>query len=520
MARVLLVEDDLVQLEMRGLVFEAEGHTVERAASAAVALERATAIAPDVVVMDLRLPDSASGVALIDGLTAECPGVPVIVLSGGPEPPERRIAAYFTKPFSTRRLMETVAKLCLTKLGAMLLLALAARGAEFTLKLDGEAVAEIEMRAPGADFAIAGREAAIAAIRVDGLPVHHLVVANADKLQKYSVFLGRLKAGPHQIAVERDAALSAAGARLEVKSVKAQGAEAVAMLLRHAPILHARADTIGKFSDVPLLMYAEKLEDEAGKPFLQYTVIFSNEDGGTDTVALMARWGRTTDIEHVYRVWIDGPGNAVRAMIQAKDHQEVEFTGQKEGDHPLLVPVTLNNMVAPGISPMRFQLTPMEPDLKKRSREYVMDQNPWTYALAAKELEREGKAKLIRDPRNYLYIEAEIANHHSRIAFRAKLKSEDIWRTSHTAEPRRAIERDGWVRTTIELPPTTSAKQIGELSVECIPVRPDAVCRIDGISQMFFLTPDFRPGRTFGKVDLRPGGSSFRPGMPLALPVK
>ena len=42
-----------------------------------------------------------------------------------------------------------------------------------------------------------------------------------------------------------------------------------------------------------------------GRPLLQYTAIFSNEDGGTSTRALMARWGRTTDIEYIYRAWLD-----------------------------------------------------------------------------------------------------------------------------------------------------------------------------------------------------------------------
>ena len=76
-------------------------------------------------------------------------------------------------------------------------------------------------------------------------------------------------------------------------------------VLAHAPILYARADTVGGFTDVPLLAYCERLVED-GKPLLQYTTIFSNEDGGTSTRALMARWGRTTDIEYIYRAWLDG----------------------------------------------------------------------------------------------------------------------------------------------------------------------------------------------------------------------
>ena len=40
-------------------------------------------------------------------------------------------------------------------------------------------------------------------------------------------------------------------------------------------------------------------------------MIWSNEDGGTNTPALMARWGRTTDIEWIYRVVLDRAGAIV-----------------------------------------------------------------------------------------------------------------------------------------------------------------------------------------------------------------
>ena len=56
-------------------------------------------------------------------------------------------------------------------------------------------------------------------------------------------------------------------------------------------MVFARKNTIGKFSDIPLVLYAERLVED-GHPLLQYTMIFSNEDGGTSTRALMARWGR------------------------------------------------------------------------------------------------------------------------------------------------------------------------------------------------------------------------------------
>jgi len=100
--------------------------------------------------------------------------------------------------------------------------------------------------------------------------------------------------------------------------------------LAHAPILYARANTIGRFDDIPMISYCERLEED-GRPLLQYTVSFSNEDGGTSTRALMARWGRTTDVEYIYRTWLDAAGEVTRATIQAEDHKEVAFRGQREG---------------------------------------------------------------------------------------------------------------------------------------------------------------------------------------------
>src|SRR5919107_403390 len=64
--------------------------------------------------------------------------------------------------------------------------------------------------------------------------------------------------------------------------------------------------TIDDSNDLPLAMYAEDTRSD-GPGVLRYSVIFSNEDGGTATPALLARWGRTTDIEMMYEEdWSEG----------------------------------------------------------------------------------------------------------------------------------------------------------------------------------------------------------------------
>ena len=56
----------------------------------------------------------------------------------------------------------------------------------------------------------------------------------------------------------------------------------------------------------------------------------------------MARWGRSTDIEYVYKRFT----KAGAATVQAKDHVESAFKGEHDHNHPLLMPVTDNNMIA------------------------------------------------------------------------------------------------------------------------------------------------------------------------------
>lgn len=244
---------------------------------------------------------------------------------------------------------------------------------------------------------------------------------------------------------------------------------------RHAPILYQRADTVGTESDVPLLMYVEW---DASERALTYTVIFSNEDGGTSTRDLMARWGRTTDIEYVYKVWVDAAGKAVRNQIQAKDHKDIPFTGPYEGERPVLEPVTRNNMVAGATAKAgrRFDVEPMLVDLSEHSREYVMDLKPETWKVMREELVREGKLRQygvvrgedISDPDNYVYAEfRSVQKDGGRVAVGYTLPGGRRVQMSHIGKPGNSVERSGWMRLATELPPGTKASQLGTVVFAC-----------------------------------------------------
>ncbi len=391
-------------------------------------------------------------------------------------------------------------------------LSLGAQSFQFRMNQPAEVVADLEMSSPGSDWAEAGREAAVAAVSLDGSYRAHVTLYAGARRYHYPVFLGRVEAGEHRLEVTRDAQHSAPGSGLEVASAgfrEYRRGDPYFPVLASTPILYARPDTIGRFSDVPLLCYSERLEED-GRPLLQYTMVYSNEDGGTSTRALMARWGRTTDIDYVYKAYPDGRGRVRRATIQGQDHEETEFRGQREGTHPLLIVSTQNNMIAQaGRSAIRYQIAPIVVDLAEHSREQVMDEHPVTWQVMAQELRREGKLRpfgtvdeeKISDPRNYLYLEAKVANQDSGLAVLIRRQGEEVWRSSNLGRMDYAISRNGWVRTTVELPPGSGAVDLAEIAFQCQVVRPEkakwprsGVCRIEAVSKSFFLGPDYTPG--------------------------
>jgi two-component system, OmpR family, KDP operon response regulator KdpE len=108
MARVLVVDDDPALLRALRVSLHLHSHEVVTAATGEQGISQAAASSPDVIVLDLGLPD-------IDGLTVckrirEWDDVPIIVLSAiGSE--DRKVAAldggaddYMTKPFGVAEL--------------------------------------------------------------------------------------------------------------------------------------------------------------------------------------------------------------------------------------------------------------------------------------------------------------------------------------------------------------------------------------------------------------------------------
>jgi hypothetical protein len=101
----------------------------------------------------------------------------------------------------------------------------------------------------------------------------------------------------------------------------------------------------------------------------------------------------------------------------------------------------------------------------------------------------------VSDPRNYLYIEARVENQASGFVALARVKSENRWRLSNLGREDCAIERSGWVRTTIELPPGTKPSDVAGFGFGCVVVRPNLAgsCRVEAVSKAFFLDKQYIP---------------------------
>ena len=114
MPRVLVVDDDAAALALRKLILEREGYEVAAAADPASARVLFAETQPEIVILDLRLPEAADGLALIRDFRAASPTVRMIVLTGWPPdlegtPEAAMVDQILTKPIRTVALLSALA---------------------------------------------------------------------------------------------------------------------------------------------------------------------------------------------------------------------------------------------------------------------------------------------------------------------------------------------------------------------------------------------------------------------------
>jgi hypothetical protein len=129
---------------------------------------------------------------------------------------------------------------------------------------EGEAFATIRAACAGCDWGAAGRESVALKIALDGNYSQHLQLVRGDASADYRVALGHLAKGLHRLTIDRDPALTAphaGAATIDVSDFTYYfpGRSTDYTALSLAPIVYARENTIGKFTDLPLLMWYEAL---------------------------------------------------------------------------------------------------------------------------------------------------------------------------------------------------------------------------------------------------------------------
>ena len=406
--------------------------------------------------------------------------------------------------------------------------AVASPGSEYRVK--------IVARGPNTSWEIEGRECAMLKVLVDGSYDQHVFLVRGAQEAEYEFMIGPLSAGDHSLQMTWDRSWTPALPEAPEVRLAEIGPISLSDLaqepLLRAPIIHIRKDTVGRFSDLPLIVYWENEKAGNTKNFV-YSVILTNEDGGTNTERLMARWGRTTDIEWFYEY--SSNGEQASEVYQAPKHKTLHFQGKHEGKHPVLYDATLNNNFSDSLedfAQVRLRPVPVFEDLTGLTRETVMDRFPWTYSLMAQEMTRENKIEYPADPvtpaisdqRNYAYLEVCAQQRGTELYFELDTRSTARWFRSDHADPKARIERSDCFRSAIELPQGTRPKDLRRLRIQCSPAPlaegqppvPSPRADIKEVKRLFLLGQDYVPQPS---ILSRAVNRSLKPGQSMTIEI-
>lgn len=123
-ADILAVDDEPELTELMRFNLARAGHRVRTAANGWEALECIKQRHPDIILLDLMLPDlDGFGVCEILRRDPKTATIPVIIISAWASPDSRHLGLelgaidYITKPFSPQELVNKVTQLLLTRVG-------------------------------------------------------------------------------------------------------------------------------------------------------------------------------------------------------------------------------------------------------------------------------------------------------------------------------------------------------------------------------------------------------------------
>jgi hypothetical protein len=163
-----------------------------------------------------------------------------------------------------------------------------------------------------------------------------------------------------------------------------------------------------------------------------------------------------------------------------------------------------------GSTRIRYAPEPIKFDLTTQAREAVMDASPWSYAIAAVEMRREGKVadnpppgiNKIPDPRRFVFVEGCGAVVNAALAL--SIGVGDQWISSDRGLPEYRISRDGCFTIATPVPAATRPSNIQAIRVHAFarppqkgdgPTAPGFV-NLTRINKVFMLDDSFLPGRS------------------------
>jgi hypothetical protein len=378
----------------------------------------------------------------------------------------------------------------------------------FALAEPGEAWAALTLAAPETSWLRA--EAAVVTLTVDGRDRQEVILTAGDEPVDYHRLLGRLERGAHIMRVEIHPGLSSPAARevavAELRTGCVEDGDPSAHVWRHAPVIHYRAldgplDSLT--TDAPLLLfYRTHVHD--GLMSLEYHVVFSHEDAGTDLTGLLARWGHTVDIEWVFRVTLDGAGGVISEEFQGLDHGTHRYRGGRSfGGHPTLQVATRNGTVEDrAICPYRAALAPACAQPAGEPRESVLQQFPWVYRVSAMEVLRQvplevppvPDAPAPGDLRAYLFLQWRRVRG-PVVPLEACVRAGGRWYTSAWGREDLAFDDPDAESTAVKMPPATTEAEVSAIALRVMkPIREAAQV---ALVRAFFLGEGYRPRPSF-----------------------
>lgn len=116
MANLLLVEDDPALLQLETDILQRAGHSIRPAQTLNEAVSMLQQGEPNVVVMDLSLPDVKDGLELIRTIAETAKNSKIVVLSGWPgelsdAPEQILVHRIFAKPVNWNLLLQAIGEL-------------------------------------------------------------------------------------------------------------------------------------------------------------------------------------------------------------------------------------------------------------------------------------------------------------------------------------------------------------------------------------------------------------------------